>query len=281
MTDTTTVGPFNHPLKVVGTDIGQSVMMAHAGGVETTYEELAQVPLPQKTSSYVPVGHTDFVESLYKNAEKILVQRGFALEGQRYVTSHEGSRMFFVHSFHNGDSEMGLAIAGRNSYDKSMRAALAAGARVFNCDNLCINGEITVQHRHTGNVIDYLSDQIILKMHRAEGAWDDMRTARDSMVECELSQEEGYALMGLAKAGTSSDKGASQRLLTTDKDWRAVQQYWEHPEHNYEGGNRTLWAWYNSFTFNFRDLKPQDQLPRHARLHKFATDSLKYNPTLR
>ena len=265
-------------LQVAGTDIGNSTMIAHAGGVETSYDDLGQIPLPDKTNSYTPVGHSDFVETLYKHADQILAPRGFSLDGQRYVTSHEGARMFFVHSYRNGDSEMALALAGRNSYDKSMRCALALGARVFVCDNTCINGEVTIHHRHTGNVTEYLNDQIILKMHRATDTWDDMRSSRDNMVGKELSEDDGYALMGLLKAHTCRDKQAARRILTTDKEWKSVQSYWEEPQHEYEGGNRTLWAWYNSFTFDFKSLKPQDQLPKHSSLHQFASGALDFTP---
>ena len=186
--------------------------------------------------------------------------------------------MFFVHSYRNGDTEMALALAGRNSYDKSMRAALALGAKVFNCDNTCINGEVTIHHRHTGNITDYLNDQIILKMHRSTETWDDMRLSRDRMVTKELSEDDGYALMGMMRAHTGKDKSAARRILTTDNQWRSVQKYWEEPQHEYEGGNRTLWAWYNSFTFDFKSLKPQDQLPKHSSLHQFASSALEYTP---
>ena len=263
-------------LKVAGKDIGNSVMMSHAGGVECAYDDLGQIPLPEKTDSYTPVGHVDFVESLYKHADSIMAPKGFALEGQRYVTSHEGARMFFVHSYRNGDTEMALALAGRNSYDKSMRCALALGARVFNCDNTAINGEVTIHHRHTGNVTEYLNDQIILKMHRASDTWDDMRASRDNMVGKELTEDDGYALMGMLRAHTGKDKSSARRILTTDREWKSVQKYWEDPLHEYEGGNRTLWSWYNSFTFDFKSLKPQDQLPKHASLHQFASSALDY-----
>ena len=265
-------------LKVAGSDIGDSTMMSGAGGIEASFEDLGQIPLTEKTTSYTPVGHSDFVETLYKHADSIMAPKGFHLDGQRYVTSNEGARMFFVHSYRNGDTEMALALAGRNSYDKSMRAALALGAKVFNCDNTCINGEVTIHHRHTGNITDYLNDQIILKMHRSTETWDDMRLSRDRMVTKELSEDDGYALMGMMRAHTGKDKSAARRILITDNQWRSVQKYWEEPQHEYEGGNRTLWAWYNSFTFDFKSLKPQDQLPKHSSLHQFASSALEYTP---
>ena len=80
--------------------------------------------------------------------------------------------------------------------------------------------------------------------------------------------------MGLLKSHTRREKESSKRILTSEKEWKAIEDYWVDPQHEYEGGNRTLWAWYNSFTFQFRDLKPHEQLQRHASLHRFATSAL-------
>lgn len=252
-----------------GRDIGDSTMIAHCGGKEVEYADLQQIPVPSDTSSYTAIAHTDFVHSMYKHADQLLKPKGFTLDGERYVVDKDGARLFFIHHYRNGDTQMNLAMGCRNSYDKSMKAAVAFGARVFVCDNLAISGDINIFRRHTGNAISYLNEQIILNMYRASDAWDDMRHDRDTFVDYELSEDDGYALMGLAKAHTVKED-PSRRLLSTDKDWNAVRKYWAKPKHDYEGGNRTLWAWYNSFTFDFRSLKPKDQLPKHASLHQFA-----------
>ena len=70
-------------LKVAGSDIGDSTMMSGAGGIEASFEDLGQIPLPEKTTSYTPVGHSDFVETLYKHADSIMAPKGFHLDGQR------------------------------------------------------------------------------------------------------------------------------------------------------------------------------------------------------
>ena len=167
-----------------------------------------------------------------------------------------------------------MAMGCRNSYDRSMKAAVAFGARVDVCENLCIHGDINIMRSHRGNAIDYLNEQIILSMYKASDGWDDSRRDRDDMSEYSLDEDDGYALMGLIKAHTGKQKAASSRILQSNKEWKAVQEYWAEPQHEYSGGNRTLWAWYNSFTFDFKGLKPHEQLPKHASLHRFAKSAL-------
>ena len=269
----------NNQLLVATDDIGDNQLWNHCGSVEITYDDLRQITPPEDTATYTSIGHSDFAETLYKHADRLMAPKGYILDGQKYIVSKEGDRMFFIHSYMNGDSGMQLALAGRNSYDKSMRAALAVAAKVTVCDNLCMITEdgVSIFRKHSGNARGYLNDQIILGMVKATDSWDDMRSDRDDMVGIEMDKRRGLELMGWAKGSTRSDKSASKRLLSTPKEWNATQTYWEDKKqqmHDYEGGNRTLWSWYNSFTVDMKDLKPELQLAQHASIHSVAQGEL-------
>jgi hypothetical protein len=255
----------------VGSNIGTSTMMAHAGGRVVTYQDVCDVPIPEDTDTYTSISHEAYVRGCYDHGQRLLEPKGFKLSGQRFVLANNGNRMFFVQSYLNGDSELRLALAGRNSYDKSLSAALAFGAVVFNCDNTCIRGDsITVFRRHSGDAIRKLEDQVILAMYRAHSSWDAMRDERDTWASIPLSVEGGYGLMGKCKAMTAHSDTKAERLLDSPSEWDEVVEYWEDPKHDYAGGNHTLWAWYNSFTFGWRDLNPTVTLQRHAALHRFC-----------
>ena len=259
----------------VGDDIGNHELWNHANSVEVDYNDLRQIPTPEDTATYTAIGHADMAETLYKHADRLMAPKDFHLDGQKYLVSKNGDRMFFIHSYRNGDTGMQLALAGRNSLDKSMLAAIAVGSKVIVCDNLAMITEdgITIMRKHSGNARNHLNDQIILGMVKATDNWDDMRRDRDWMVETKLDQQTGYRLMGEAKALTANEKAASKRLLTSNKEWKATQSYWEDQKHEYEGGNRTLWAWYNSFTVDMKSLKPELQLAQHSSLHTVAMNS--------
>jgi|ETNvirnome_2_130_1030620.scaffolds.fasta_scaffold04299_6 hypothetical protein len=241
-------------------------------GYDVSYGELAEIAVPEETASYKPVPYPELVHNLYKMSNEVLTPKGFSLAGERYRCTHEGNRLFFVHSYQNGDTEAKLAIAGRASYDKSMLIALSFGLEIGLCTNLCMWGDITVMHKATGNVVQHLQDQTILQMHKATSGWDDMRTDRDDMREIDFDVDEGYALMGRIKAHSAKSKSAAARQLVTTKEWKEVQGEWENPTHDH--GGRNLWTWYQAFTFRFKDLSPAHQLPRHESLHAFAGNVL-------
>ena len=47
-------------------------MMLHCGAKEATLDDLADVELPPKTSSYVPVAHDDLVFNVQRAVNKLL-----------------------------------------------------------------------------------------------------------------------------------------------------------------------------------------------------------------
>ena len=110
---------------------------------EVELEHLKDVKMPTKTASYTPVSHYDLTMNIGDIAGRVL--NGMTLVKSRYGLAREGNQMFGTHTFKdNVDDEIGLAVGFRNSYDKSMSVGIAVGARVFVCENLMMNGDITI-----------------------------------------------------------------------------------------------------------------------------------------
>ena len=76
--------------------------------------------------------------------------------------------MFALLKFKSDNEEMGLSVAFRNSYDKSMSVGVAIGASVFICDNLALHGDIAVMKKHTKNVWTELEDLAIASLYKAQ-----------------------------------------------------------------------------------------------------------------
>src|SRR6185295_13974528 len=71
-------------------------------------------------------------------------------------------QMFGVLSCRNGrpDQDYCLAIGLRSSYDRTLSVGLAAGSRVFCCDNLAFSGEVQAARKHTVHVLRDLPDMV-------------------------------------------------------------------------------------------------------------------------
>lgn len=135
-----------------------NALLLHTGGWEATKTDLAAVPVPAPDGAYVPVPYTRFVEELEIHVPRF----GLTIQDARFALAKGGNHMFGVLTCTNGmpNSEYGLAIGLRNSYDRSLAVGLVAGSRVFCCDNLAFSGEVTMARKHTANVFRDLPDLI-------------------------------------------------------------------------------------------------------------------------
>jgi len=103
-------------------------LVLHRGGWEATKADLAAVPVPSETDSYVPVPHGRFVEEVELHVPRF----GLTITDARYALARDGLQMFGVLTCTNGGNhpDYALAIGLRNSYDRSLSAGLIAGSRL-------------------------------------------------------------------------------------------------------------------------------------------------------
>ena len=123
--------------------------MTQCGGRIVNFDEIASVPLPQQTNTYVPVGYEDLVVNTKKIADRLLNEYTFVKD--QYALSggeNKDQRMFAVLQYESTKNpEMGYAIGIRSSYDKSMSNGFCSGAQIFVCDNLMFRGEVTYMRK--------------------------------------------------------------------------------------------------------------------------------------
>jgi hypothetical protein len=122
-------------------------LLLHVNGLSATRIEVYNIPTPDYTSTWQPVPHRGFIETILENADKA----GLTIRSEAYGLANKGKRLFGVIAFEQGN-EHGWSIGIRNSHDKSLRAGIVGGARIFVCDNLCFSGEFKAQRKHTPKI---------------------------------------------------------------------------------------------------------------------------------
>jgi hypothetical protein len=118
--------------------------------------ELAQIAVPEATSTHKPVPHHTIVEALVQT----LSFRHIGVVQEEYAVSPDGMKMFGVLDLGTQMEGCRFSIGIRNSHDKSIRLGLTAGLRVFVCSNMAFSGDFTpVLAKHSGsfNLIDTLA----------------------------------------------------------------------------------------------------------------------------
>jgi len=99
--------------------------------------ELAQIPVPEATSTHKPVPHHTIVEALVET----LSFRHIGVVNEEYAVSFDGMKMFGVLDLETQMEGCRFSIGIRNSHDKSLRLGLTSGLRVFVCSNMAFSGE--------------------------------------------------------------------------------------------------------------------------------------------
>lgn len=103
---------------------------------------------PASTKTWTPVSHFDFVSLVKKKAEALSLE----ITNECYGLSPNEKKMFGIIDFSESTSDYGWSVGLRNSHDKSMRAGIVSGAKVFVCDNMCFSGDLVLKRKHSKNI---------------------------------------------------------------------------------------------------------------------------------
>ena len=222
-------------------------LMTHAGAKMVTMDELRALPTPvARGSRHCPVPHWLLAESLEIEAQ----ERGYDVSRAQFALGMNGSALFGVIDLVPsgvvdvtlGDGH-GLSIGFRNSVNSMLAIKAVAGARVFVCDNLALNGDMVAVLRK--NTMDLSLE-------------DALREGFDRIMEHAGSLER--SIMRL-QAAAISDMAAKARIfdvfaagilpihLFDDVD----ANYFRRAEDLPDCSPRTEWGLHNAFT---RAMKP-------------------------
>jgi hypothetical protein len=230
----------------------------HKGGELITRDQLDLIPLPEQTESYVPVSHYHLADKFLTISQDIL--RNYVLIGENYGIARQGNQFFAVLKFKSANSELGLSLAFRNSYDRSMAIGMAIGASVFVCDNLALSGEIVVMKKHTKNVWAELEETAIATIYKSQKNYEQIVTDAEAFKALPMENMGGFKLMGVLFGNNI----ISPRQLTVLKD------EWLKPSHQ-EFEPRNLWSFYNAATGSLKSSPPVTIMEKHIRLHETLT----------
>ena len=162
----------------------QGQLCLHCGTLSATKEELTNIETPEATKTWEPIPHIDIVNTLLEEASYV----GFKIKSENYGLSKSGKQMFGVLDFDTGTNEYSYSIGFRNSHDKTWAAGVAAGHRVFVCDNLILSGEYIQKRKHTSgnNFLQVVKDAFAIIPEKLEQMTKNLeRLKQESLTEDE------------------------------------------------------------------------------------------------
>jgi hypothetical protein len=222
-------------------------LVLHRGGWPATKADLASVPVPEETDSYVPVPYPRFVEEVELHVPRF----GLAITEERFALARDGAQMFAVLTCTTGrgQTDYALAIGLRSSYDRSLAVGLVAGTRVFCCDNLAFSSEVGMHRKHTANVFRDLPDLIYRMLSRVSSLQSRIHEEIAAMKARELSPETADHLLVEAIRRSALPASNLPRVIAA----------WETPLHP-EFAPRTAWSLFNAFTEIQKSRSPRAQM---------------------
>ena len=237
----------------------------HCGAELVTREQLFESPTPTGTDSWTPVAHGEFinlVEAGLKNANMRVMEECHAL-------GHEGNRIFSLLSVSNckpAGEDYSYVLGLRNSHDKSFPGSLAAGARVFVCDNLAFSGEVQITRRHTKNIMRDLPILVGKAIGLLAEKWTEMNTRIDLYKTTEINDRDAHDFMIRALEA----KVAPVRQLDT------IMKEWKAPRHPEFATSKNAWRLYNAFTEAAKEGALDMLTPRTILLHGLMDSQVGY-----
>lgn len=237
-------------------------LMLHAGGRKATIEDLCAVPVPAHTDSWRPVAYGDAVRATFEAIEDAGL--GPVCRAQ-YGLRKDGGQMFAVLTIDGGDTaDHGLSIGLRQSYDQSLALGVAAGAKVFVCDNLAFSGEdFKIVRKNTTNVWADFRSLLASQIARAPAAFAAMGETFRALKGAPVTEDRGYEVLGLA---------AGREILTPSQLNVAIGD-WRKPRHE-AFADRNGWALYNAVTEGLKKGPAAESIDRHAAAHGFLTATI-------
>jgi hypothetical protein len=224
--------------------------MLHSGAKRIAEEKLDIFPAPPATESYAPVSHYELVnllrETLAKHGVSVTTTEFGIQKGKVNGETDKGARLFGLFRTNVNEGESGDALSLcyglRNSYDKTMSVGFVAGSGVFVCDNLSITGEISVIHKHTPGVWDFIVPMVdsvaivATKQHEVD------KGMKQAMKDKPIDIVSGLDILGsmAARGKLNFIGGANSQFGRAIKSWRE-------PEHD-EFKDRNFWSLYNACT---------------------------------
>jgi hypothetical protein len=236
--------------------MNRTQIMVHAGGQRITKDVLDMIPLPDQTNTYVPVSHYQLAETLKTVSDDLL--KGFTFMSDDYVIAKKGNQFFGLLKYGGEHPEMGLSIAFRNAYDKSMAVGIAIGNSVFICDNLALTGTITIMRKHTQNVWKDLESSIVSAIYNSKNNYYKILDDSATYKTIQVHDDDAFRIYGLLYG----------RDILSIRQLATARESWDNPAYD-DFKDKNLWSLYNHCTDALKTAPPMVRMDKHIELHSF------------
>ena len=222
-------------------------------------QELYLIPVPRATSSYAPVSHRNVIEAVYEQLDR----HNLRAENETFNTARYGQQLIgYMDIKHTDSNTLGMRLAFRNSYDKSMSVAFTSGAVVWICGNGCVAGELQLIRKHTGNVMQEMNEKIVDSINQLDDHFQRILKYSEEMMQRGLQLSQASRVLG--------EMFVQEDLILPTQMSIVKRELLKPTFKDFE--DESLWSFYNHVTYSYRDSHPSTYLQQHKNFHEYIVD---------
>lgn len=160
-------------------------------------KELLAVPAPIATNTYAPISNLEIHNQILQEVH----DNDFSIE-RISVNSKTGKNCIVYYSLKDmldkrPNSEIGIRVAFKNSYDKIMSFGFALGSEVFICSNGMVSGEYTIKKQHRmKDVNEYAKELIHQYFGKARDEHEKNILFAEELKKREVTEAEAQRIIG-------------------------------------------------------------------------------------
>lgn len=166
-------------------------LIAHAGAVPISRENLASLYTPPRTNTHYPVPHSDlitFIETRLWETYKVGINK------TNFAVMNEGMRLFGTLTLSTEFGDFALALGIRTSNDRTLKLQFICGANVFVCDNMAFSGEsLALDRKHTGRLNPRM--EVYDAIDRAMGKYNVLNQRIAELKQIKITETEAKAML--------------------------------------------------------------------------------------
>jgi hypothetical protein len=197
---------------------------------------------------------------MYNAVTEHFRRNGRILKAEGFHLNKKKSQMIGILQFEalRGEDPMTpFTVLIVNSYDKKVRAKIAAGMSVFYCTNMCVSGDaFTISHKHTRFVWEALMSMMDKVSIGAEREYRKQVQFRSDLGQRPITDDQGYEILGLMRG----------RRILKPRMYQTALEQWQSPDFEaFE--DRNLWSLYNAATFGVKKYNPGKIVEHNPLIH--------------
>jgi hypothetical protein len=230
-----------------------------------TKDYLVNVPLPNHADTYTVISYQSVIDYAYAE----LAAQGFSIVDEEYRCTFDGQIAQGIYKLqYNTDPEMCIMFTWTNSYNKQIKFKCAIGGYVNANGTVMLLGEIgTYVRKHSGTADADTIASMKSQIANADMYYTQLLQDKDKMKEINLSSKRQAELLGILFA--------EYEILNTEQA-SIVKQQMTKPSFFYNGGNDTMWAFYNHITYSLQQSHPRSWMEDQRMLHWVITNEVEF-----